>query len=69
MFKYTVSQGEFPNMVNSDPLMLCEFKNSFYYLVKLCEEGGIAVAQWLRFCATNRKVAGSNPDGVIGFFR
>jgi hypothetical protein len=25
-----------------------------------------AVAQWLRYCATNRKVAGSIPDGVIG---
>jgi hypothetical protein len=24
-----------------------------------------AVAQWLRHCATNRKVAGSIPDGVI----
>jgi hypothetical protein len=23
------------------------------------------VAQWLRHCATNRKVAGSIPDGVI----
>ena len=28
-----------------------------------------AVAQWLRCCATNRKVAGSIPDGVIGVFR
>jgi hypothetical protein len=26
------------------------------------------VAQWLRFCATNRKVAGLIPAGVIGFF-
>ena len=26
------------------------------------------VAQWLRCCATNRKVAGSIPAGVIGFF-
>jgi hypothetical protein len=23
---------------------------------------------WLRHCATSRKVAGLNPDGVIGFF-
>jgi hypothetical protein len=30
---------------------------------------GTAVAQWLRFCATKRKVAGSIPDGVTGFFR
>ena len=29
---------------------------------------GIAVAQWLRCCATNRKVASSNPAGVIGIF-
>jgi len=27
---------------------------------------GHAVAQWLGCCATNRKVAGSIPDGVIG---
>ena len=26
------------------------------------------VAQWLRCCATNRKVAGLIPAGVIGFF-
>jgi len=29
---------------------------------------GTAVAQWLRCCATNRKIAGSIPDGVIGMF-
>jgi len=27
-----------------------------------------AVAQWLRCCATHRKVAGSIPDVVIGIF-
>jgi hypothetical protein len=26
------------------------------------------VAQWLRHCATNRKVAGSIPDAAIGIF-
>jgi hypothetical protein len=31
-------------------------------------ELGTAVAQWLRCCATNRKVAGSVPTGVNGFF-
>ena len=30
--------------------------------------GGTAVAQWLRCCATNWKVAGSIPAGVSGFF-
>ena len=37
--------------------------------VQLCGlTSGTAVAQWLRCCATNRKVAGSIPDGVIGIF-
>ena len=31
-------------------------------------ETGNAVAQWLRCGATNRKVAGSIPSGVTGFF-
>jgi hypothetical protein len=31
--------------------------------------GGTAVTEWLRYCATNQKVAGSIPDGVIGIFR
>jgi hypothetical protein len=29
---------------------------------------GHAVTQWLRHCATNRKIAGSIPDGVTGIF-
>jgi hypothetical protein len=29
---------------------------------------GHTVAQWLGHCATNRKVAESIPDGVIGIF-
>jgi hypothetical protein len=29
---------------------------------------GLAVAQWLRHCATKRKVAGSIPGGFIGIF-
>ena len=28
----------------------------------------VSVAQWLRCCATNQKVAGSIPAGVSGFF-
>jgi hypothetical protein len=32
------------------------------------EQLGTAVAQRLRRCATNQKVAGSNPNGVIGIF-
>jgi len=36
--------------------------NILYY------HGGTAVAQWLRYCATNRKVAVSIPAGVSRFF-
>jgi len=36
-----------------------------YHVIK---DKGTAVAQWLRCCATNRKVAGSIPAGVSGFF-
>jgi len=33
--------------------------------VRIC----VSVAQWLRCCVTNRKVAGSTPGGVIGIFQ
>jgi hypothetical protein len=38
----------------------------FYIIINIW--GPLMVAQWLRYCATNRKVAGSIPDGVIGIF-
>ena len=34
----------------------------------ITKTGGTAVAQWLRCCATNRKVSGSIPASVSGFF-
>ena len=37
-------------------------------LRNIWEGRGTAVAQWLKCSATNRKVAGSIPDGVIGIF-
>jgi hypothetical protein len=37
-------------------------------LVKVLCYSGTAVAHWLRCCATNRKVVGSIPAGVNGFF-
>jgi len=37
-------------------------------LLVYCYLKGTAVAQWLRYCATNRKADGSIPDGVSGFF-
>ena len=38
------------------------------FIALLLERRGTAVAQWLRCCATNRKIAGSIPAGVIGIF-
>jgi hypothetical protein len=40
-----------------------EFTEASKYVIP-----GTAVAQCLGYCATNRKVAGSIPDGVIGIF-
>ena len=44
--------------------------NSVYMFIGIHIYGdmGTAVAQLLSFCATNRKVAGSIPAGVSGFF-
>jgi hypothetical protein len=48
------------------------FMWSIRFSCKICRKlyfsWGHAVAQWLRHCATNRKVAGSIPDGAIGIF-
>jgi len=41
-------------------------KDAFWSV--LHSKSGTAVAQWLRWCATYWKVAGSIPAGVIGFF-
>ena len=45
-----------------------ELKNYCRYLPLSYLLKGTAVAQWLRCCDTNRKVAGSIPAGVSGFF-
>jgi len=51
--------------------VLCGAINKFSLILnfpQLLYAPGTAVAQWLRCCATNRKVVGSIPDGVIGIF-
>jgi len=44
----------------------------YYYILYeiyiMLYETGTAVTQWLRCCATNRKVGVSIPAGVIGIF-
>ena len=48
-------------------LKMSQFQEKMIYILN-CKNTGTAVAQWLRCCATNRKVAGSFPAGVIGIF-
>ena len=48
------------------PAFIQSTLSSFRYQYKL---RGRAVTQWLRHYATNRQVAGSIPDGVIGIFQ
>jgi len=42
-------------------------RDRFYYMHHQCVRG-TRWRSWLRHCATNRTVAGSIPDGVIGIF-
>ena len=44
----------------------CRFPPVYIYIY--IYPPGTVVAQWLRCCSTNRKVAGSIPVGVIGMF-
>ena len=37
-------------------------------IISDCTSRGVRWRSWLRHCATSQKVAGSIPDGVIGFF-
>ena len=48
------------------PYCFCSLRLKFMPVTRIF--WGTAVAQWLRCCATNRKVAGSIPAGVSGFF-
>ena len=52
-----------------DPIKATRLKLSppIISIINICD-AGTAVAQCLRCCATNQKVAGSIPAGVSGFF-
>ena len=54
--------------INKFIVMVSNFFTCYLYMFHPMSILGTAVAQWLRCCATNRKVAGSIPDGVIGIF-
>jgi len=49
------------------PLKYIVLKN-VKFLIIYKKKVGTEAAQWLRCCATNRKVVGSIPDGVMEFF-
>jgi hypothetical protein len=49
--------------LKTDPI---GFSRNFGNILSI--NGATAVAQWLRYCATNRKVASSIPANVSGFF-
>ena len=57
--------------VNNSYVAMNKYVNNdmkYNYILLLLLTLGTAAAQWLRCCATNRKVAGSIPAGVSGFF-
>ena len=64
---YTNSYSLAQSMMTLFP-WLCKFTSLPFVYVCVHRYRGTAVAQWLRCCATNRKVAGSIPAGVSGFF-
>ena len=64
---FYVSLKVHPGMILVNNQLDAQFIHVCLFLFSTCL-AGTAVAQWLRFCAINRKVAGSIPDGVTGIF-
>jgi len=55
------------NTIRHDEALIDLFRPQLFSL-RTIRQPGTAVAQWLRCCAIIRKVAGSIPAGVSGFF-
>ena len=49
-------------------ISLVSVLNLLCFYISTFRSMGTAVAQWLRCCVTNRKIAGSIPASVSGFF-
>jgi hypothetical protein len=62
----------FKNIFIWDICIFCdEGKNvlsTLWLFINICNLLWTAVAQWVRYCATNHKVAGSIPEGIMEFF-
>ena len=61
-----VSRGATLIKKTTNQRLLWDASNFSYIYIYIY--GGTAIAQWLRCCSTIRKVAGSIPAGVSGFF-
>jgi len=59
-----------PKYVDVGAIFICRDWRIYLLVFKVQHSPklGTAAAQWLRCCATNRKVAGSIPAGVTGIF-
>jgi hypothetical protein len=58
--------NEIYNLVNTHKSMMLPLVDEKVPTIE--QSRGHMLAQWLRHCATNCKIAGSIPDGVIGIF-
>jgi hypothetical protein len=76
-YKFSVYTNSFCQLIAFLPVFLklqyaCNlfYQNWIYSYTQrnLAVGGPLMMAQWLRYCATNRKVAGSILDGVIAIF-
>jgi hypothetical protein len=69
-FRVFLTLWTFARVMGGLPLqcLTLQLRCSLGSFVCLPVGGPLMVAQWLRYCARNRKVAGSIPDGVIGIF-
>jgi len=54
-------------MLGTTLLIVLHEANSARFDISIEVNTGTALAQWLRCCATNRKVAGSIPVGSVDF--
>jgi hypothetical protein len=56
------------NATDQTLLGITSVDSGFLRKLPILSGGPLMVAHWLRYCATNRKAAGSIPDGVNGIF-
>jgi hypothetical protein len=71
IYSYAPETNHVPSVRSCSVFTICATCNvisPMKYVLYFYIWGPLMVAQWLRHCTTNRKDAGSIPDGVIGIF-